>query len=308
MRRLTSGFVTVGIALVWAVGTAHAAPVISSATIEGSAADGYTIIVAARDPDAAVNAVHVAFGEGEGGFGESACRIGRDREPRGVGRPARFEVPFEPRLSGLHEIAVTVVSGACGGERRTTSVKLPLTVDLPGLPSVPDRDDPLLPPLPPLPPLLPLAAASAACADGDLVPSAENLARIRAATLCLINAERTARGLARLRTNRALRRAATRHSRDMISRRFFDHEGPQGPGLASRLKKVRYWPASASENIGAAQGAMATPDSMLDAWMHSTPHRANILHGAFRQAGLGIIAGTPQGGEGATYTVDFGRR
>jgi uncharacterized protein YkwD len=288
---------------------ALALPTIVSTEVTGSAVsqEGFTISVVAKDPDAAVNAVRLAFGDGEGAFGESACRIGRDGEPQaagslGPGRSVRFDVPFHPTLSGLHEVSVTVVSGACGGEERTVSATVPIDVAVPGLPTVPD------PGLPPLLPLPPLARITATCADTDLIPEPANVKRIRAATICLVNQERAARGLSRLRTNRFLRRAATRHSNDMVARRFFDHEGPSGPGLATRLQKVHYWPATASENIGAADGSFAAPAIMVDAWMHSSAHRTNILTAKFRQLGLGVVAGTPQGGSGATYTADFGRR
>ena len=46
------------------------------------------------------------------------------------------------------------------------------------------------------------------------------------------------------------------------------------------------------------------------AWMHSPPHRANILNGTFSEIGIGIARGAPIGGvgDGATYVTDFGRR
>jgi uncharacterized protein YkwD len=51
-----------------------------------------------------------------------------------------------------------------------------------------------------------------------------------------------------------------------------------------------------------------TPAAMVDAWMHSPGHRLNLLHRSFRDVGIGIVAGTPTGGGGATYTTDFGVR
>jgi uncharacterized protein YkwD len=42
--------------------------------------------------------------------------------------------------------------------------------------------------------------------------------------------------------------------------------------------------------------------------MNSPGHRGNILSRSFRSVGIGIAAGTPSGGGGATYTTDFGRR
>ena len=154
----------------------------------------------------------------------------------------------------------------------------------------------------------PSAADASACADADLEPGPGAIGRARAATQCLINEERAAHGLRPLRTSRVLQRSATRHARDMVARQFFAHETPEGRGLASRLRSVRYQPLVASENLGALSDMGATPRAMVAAWMNSGVHRANILTGAFRQLGLGIVLGTPLGGTGATYAADFGAR
>ena len=45
---------------------------------------------------------------------------------------------------------------------------------------------------------------------------------------------------------------------------------------------------------------------MVGAWMHSAPHRANILDGRFTMIGIGVALGSPAGGGGATYSTDFG--
>ena len=48
---------------------------------------------------------------------------------------------------------------------------------------------------------------------------------------------------------------------------------------------------------------------MMRAWMASTPHRANILTGRFREVGIGGVPGTPgSGAAGGTYTTVFGVR
>src|SRR5215213_2534630 len=193
MRHMKTLFATAAATVLLPASSALALPTIVSTEV-APAGDGLTISIVAKDPGAAVNAVRLAFGDGEGSFGESACRIGRDGEPQaagalGPGRSVRFDVPFHPSLSGPHAVSVTVVSGACGGDERTVSATLPIAVDVPELPTVPD------PALPPLLPLPPLARIAATCADTDLVPDATNLKRVRAATLCLVNQERTTRGL-----------------------------------------------------------------------------------------------------------------
>jgi uncharacterized protein YkwD len=76
------------------------------------------------------------------------------------------------------------------------------------------------------------------------------------------------------------------------------------------LDGARSW--SLGENIAWGSGTLATPRSIVRAWMHSPEHRANILNGGFRDIGIGIATGAPVplGSRlgGATYTTDFGTR
>src|SRR5690349_10824870 len=67
-----------------------------------------------------------------------------------------------------------------------------------------------------------ISAAARACPGADLKPSAANASRVRAATLCLLNRERTKRGLHRLHAQASLRHAANSYARLMVQQRFFD--------------------------------------------------------------------------------------
>jgi uncharacterized protein YkwD len=161
--------------------------------------------------------------------------------------------------------------------------------------------------------LAPAGAASArACSGAHAFPSKHNVAKVHKATLCLLNQQRAAVGLERIHGNRKLARAAKRHSRDMVRRGYFDHSSPTGSTLISRLTAVHYVTATiawyAAENIAWGSGGLATPASIVDSWMASPPHRANILSAQARDAGVGIALGAPGGGRGATYTLDFGRK
>jgi len=135
--------------------------------------------------------------------------------------------------------------------------------------------------------------------------------RSRDATLCLLNRVRSRRGLPPLRANPKLSRAARRHSRDMVRHRYFAHASRNGRSPFDRMRATHYVPRNASwllgENIGWGSGALAEPIALVRAWMHSPPHRANILNRRFRDIGIGIALGAPVGGRGATYTTDFGR-
>ena len=160
------------------------------------------------------------------------------------------------------------------------------------------------------------ASAAAPCANASLMPTAANGAKVRAATLCLINRERTSRGLRALRHDGQLRQVAERYSRQMVRHSFFDHVGHDGSTLRSRissattyLNRVATW--SLAENLYWGSGHRATPLQSVRGWMLSPGHRRNVLHARFRDIGIGIAIGAPQDVEGspsATYTTEFGTR
>jgi uncharacterized protein YkwD len=151
------------------------------------------------------------------------------------------------------------------------------------------------------------------CKDSGLIPTPGNLARVVAATLCLINKQRAAHGLASVHTKPSLRQAATQFSQEMVAENFFGHVSPSGSAPIDRLTAVGYVRTghgfSIAENIAAASGSDATPDAIVAMWMASPEHRANILGTAYRDTGIGVVAAMPASvgtGPGATYTQDFG--
>ena len=161
--------------------------------------------------------------------------------------------------------------------------------------------------------LAPAGARAADCPGADAVPAADNLVAIGQATLCLVNEQRAARGLAGLRENARLTGASARYSQTMVARAFFAHESPDGATLVDRLTSAGYLDGGdgwvVGENIGWGQGPLSTPRAMVDAWMNSAGHRRNILAADYGEIGLGLALGTPEDASwGATYTTDFGRR
>lgn len=194
---------------------------------------------------------------------------------------------------------------------------LPGVGPLPPLPKAPDgpvelpKTEDVVPALP----KLPRAVAAAACANADLVPTARNRRKIVRATLCLVNAERAAHNLGRVRLNRRLSRAATAHSRDMVSRNYFGHIAPDGGDLVKRLVGSRWLPRppgwQAGENIAFGETPLSTPRATVEGWMASSGHRENNLDPIWRLAGIGVIPSVPSGPSsglpGATYTAIFGR-
>jgi uncharacterized protein YkwD len=147
------------------------------------------------------------------------------------------------------------------------------------------------------------------------VPGARLRPRLAAKAIrCLINHERSARGLGGLAAHHALKKAAKRHSRRMVSSGCFSHICPGEPDLVARVTSSGYLPCTCSwsvgENIAWGRGRRGTPAAIVDAWMASPPHRALILTAPMRDVGVGARAGKPGASKAAaaTYTADFGFR
>ena len=149
-------------------------------------------------------------------------------------------------------------------------------------------------------------AAATGCANADAAPTAANVPAIRAAILCLVNAQRAASGLGALVDNAALTAAAQGHSDDMVARQYFAHTSADGGDFAARLAAAGWAGATSGENIAWGGGSLGTPAQIVSGWMNSPGHKANILNGAFTSSGVGVTPATPSGGGGGTYTHDFG--
>jgi uncharacterized protein YkwD len=155
--------------------------------------------------------------------------------------------------------------------------------------------------------------APGACAAAHVSVERETIVEARNATLCLLNRVRARHGAPPLRMNPKLSHAARKHSRDMVQRRYFAHDSPEGRSAFDRMRATRYVPRDASwvlgENLGWGSGSLAEPMALVRAWMRSPGHRRNILDRRFRDIGIGIVPNAPVGGydDGATYTTDFGR-
>ena len=129
-------------------------------------------------------------------------------------------------------------------------------------------------------------------------------------TLRAMNAARATHGVAPLRADARLARAARGHSRDMVAHGYFEHVTPGGLGLRERVGRTgwtRHRPRwRLAENIGWGTGILATPQAIVDAWLASPAHRRILLSRGLRVVGIGVVGGTPDGQAGATYTADFG--
>ena len=103
----------------------------------------------------------------------------------------------------------------------------------------------------------------------------------------LINIERQRAGLRPLKMDERVRKVARLKSEDMRTQHYFDHNSPTYGSPFDMLKQfgIRY--RSAGENI--AQG-YSTPEAVVNGWMNSSGHRANILNPNFTHIGIGYDA------------------
>jgi uncharacterized protein YkwD len=158
------------------------------------------------------------------------------------------------------------------------------------------------------------ATAQDGCPGGTAIPSRASTGRAAAGTLCDVNAQRRAYGLAPLRWNRRLARAARRMAWDMGARNYFGHVNSAGQDLRARIAATGYASRVSSwaigENIAWGSGSLSTPDEIIAAWLASPDHRQNMLSPSFREVGIGVVKGSPIAGNasGAIFVADFGVR
>ncbi|SNS44808.1 Uncharacterized conserved protein YkwD, contains CAP (CSP/antigen 5/PR1) domain [Actinomadura meyerae] len=117
-------------------------------------------------------------------------------------------------------------------------------------------------------------------------PSAPAAGGVAAQVISLVNKERAKNGCRALTSNSKLTAAAQGHSADMARRGFFDHTNPDGKSPGDRITAAGYRWSTYGENIAKGQPTAA---SVMQAWMNSSGHRANILNCSFREIGVGVV-------------------
>lgn len=133
---------------------------------------------------------------------------------------------------------------------------------------------------------------------GAATASARGLTSSEASVLKAMNGARTSHGLVPLRVDYRLERVARAHSTDMLHRQYFAHtdfavrmhgSGARGPVFGENLA---WGPVSAQW--------------VVNRWLASPEHRANLLRPGFRRVGVGTASGTFAGYAGAfVVTADF---
>lgn len=115
----------------------------------------------------------------------------------------------------------------------------------------------------------------------------------------IVNQERAINNLNMLSIDASLTAAARAHSQDMSQQNYFSHTSLDGRGPGQRITDAGYSWNTYGENIAA---GFSTPEAVMNAWMNSSGHRANILGANFCDLGVGHEAA------GNYWTQDFGRK
>jgi uncharacterized protein YkwD len=128
------------------------------------------------------------------------------------------------------------------------------------------------------------------------------LDRTERGVLRAINRVRTRHGLARVRFGRRLSAAAAWHSHDLLTHGLLSHSSSDGTPFANRIRR-----AADARRVGEVLiefRGRRTARAIVRGWMHSPPHRAELLTPGYRRVGVGRASAA-----GATVvTADFASR
>lgn len=120
------------------------------------------------------------------------------------------------------------------------------------------------------------------------IPNYDATKSIENQVIQLTNQERAKYGLKPLRANWELSRVARYKSADMRDKNYFSHTSPTYGSPFDMIKSFGLSYRSAGENIAAGQ---TSPQQVVQAWMNSEGHRANILNAGYTEIGVGYATG-----------------
>ena len=127
--------------------------------------------------------------------------------------------------------------------------------------------------------------------EGTSAPDKEQttggvISAYEAEVIRLVNEIRRQNGLGELTASAELSHVARLKSQDMHDKGYFDHTSPTYGSAFDMLRSFGISYRTAGENI--AYG-YSTPQAVVDAWMNSSGHRANILNASYTQIGVGHV-------------------
>lgn len=157
----------------------------------------------------------------------------------------------------------------------------PSVPSTPSTPSTPTNPVPSIPvdpkPIQPAEPVKPVEPT-------PIAPSVSGLSAIEAEVVRLVNIERQKEGLQPLVASAELSNVARLKSEDMAKNNYFSHTSPTYGSPFDMMKQFGISYRTAGENIARGQ---LTAQSVVNGWMNSSGHRANIMNPSFNKIGVG---------------------
>lgn len=130
------------------------------------------------------------------------------------------------------------------------------------------------------------------------------LTRSESSLLSAMNQVRVAHGLRPLRADGRLEVAARGHSRSMLRTGSFSHGA-----FSARIRRIGVRAPRVGENLAWSAGALAAARTIVQMWLASPAHRANLLRPGYRIVGVGAIRGCFNGRRHTLMvTTDFAGR
>ncbi len=126
-----------------------------------------------------------------------------------------------------------------------------------------------------------------------------------AGTFQATNEQRALYAKAALKHNPLLDRMAEAKVKDMFERQYFEHISPTGKGPADLAEQAGYVYITVGENL--ALGNYKNDAALVEAWMNSPGHRANILNSKFTEIGVAVMKGTYEGKTTWLAVQEFGK-
>lgn len=130
--------------------------------------------------------------------------------------------------------------------------------------------------------------------DKNNAPTGSAISQQAQTVLQLVNEERAKQGLKSLMLSTNLTSIANTKAKDMAVNNYFSHTSPTYGSPFEMLQHFGVSYRSAGENIAAGQ---KTAQDVMNAWMNSSGHRANILNSSYTELGVGYYAGGSYGTE-----------
>ncbi|MGW8765639.1 sigma-70 family RNA polymerase sigma factor [Streptomyces sp. NPDC055815] len=212
-------------------------------------------------------------------------------------RDTTLATPADTGLPAAQEPSATATASATPSPSATAS-KTPHKTPTPSRPT--PTASRTSPPAPPRPTRTATSAPAPTRTTQTPSGSGSGSGSTEQQVISLVNSERAKAGCGPLTEHPLLTKAAQGHSDDMAARDFFDHTNPDGDGPGERITAAGYTWSSYGENIAKGQ---TTAAQVMDSWMNSPGHRANILNCDFKEIGVGLhTSGGPY------WTQAFGSR